>query len=528
MGGSTDRGRPGRIVGVAACLLLLAAACGGGDKSEDGTGADPTSADTTGVAPEASIGSDARSTPSDPPTTAAGANAETIDDLEARWAERRAAVVASLSADPYGIDEKNVLFGPSQLSVDLTKCGAGWSDVAGLTDTTITIGLILPQSGDQAAYNDLWLGMKVYFDWVNAHGGIAGRTIQLVTRDDGYDPATTPTALDDMVATDNPFYVTTVGTPGSLAVYDQLNKGCIPQPFAATSHPALADPVAHPWSTGLQMSYPTEAVLWGNWLKQNLAGQEPVTVGALVIDNDFGQIYADAFQQWADANPDVVSEVKVVKHAPSVTSVAKEMAKLAEGQPQVLLAMTTGPACTSAMQEAANTGIDATAVVRFLPSGCTAADAYMNPAGPAADGFYAVGPGVVSLNDPAHVDDTFVRFAAEQLEAADLDPKRELLGVGFGQYGWAHVEILRIAAALPGGLTRSNVLLALRGADLVHPMLDRGVRFTTSGTSDAYFVEGAAYNRYDTKVKGWYPQGAAIDLNGASPACEWVRGICQR
>ncbi|MEZ5409077.1 MAG: ABC transporter substrate-binding protein [Acidimicrobiales bacterium] len=145
--------------------------------------------------------------------------------------------------------------------------------------------------------------MKAYFDWVNAHAGIGGRTIQLVTRDDGYDPATTPSALADMLATDNPFYVTTVGTPGSLAVYDQLNKGCIPQPFAVTSHPALADPVAHPWSTGLQMSYPTEAVLWGNWLKQNLGGKGPVSVGALVIDNDFGQIYADAFQQWADVQP---------------------------------------------------------------------------------------------------------------------------------------------------------------------------------------------------------------------------------
>lgn len=523
MGGSTNRGRPGRIVVVAASLLLLAAACGGGEEGQGG-------ADTTvTTAPPVSAGSEARSTPaSGPGTTTADGEVETIADLEARWAERRAAVVSSLSADPYGIDEKSVLFGPSQFAVDLSKCKAGWSDVAGLTDTTITIGLILPQSGDQAAFNDLWLGMKAYVDWVNANGGIAGRTIQLVTRDDGYDPATTPAALADMLATDNPFYVTTVGTPGSLAVYDQLNKDCIPQPFAATSHPALADPVLHPWSTGLQMSYPTEAVLWGNWLKQNLGGKGPLAVGALVIDNDFGQTYLDAFQLWADANPDVVSEVTVARHAPSVSSVAKEMAKLAESQPQVLLAMTTGPACTSVMQESANVGVAATALVRFLPSGCTGAEAYMEPAGPSADGFYAVGPGVISLNDPAHADDTFVRFAAEQLAAAQLDPTRELLGVGFGQYGWAHVEILRIAAALPGGLTRTNVLLALRGADLVHPMLDTGVRFATNGTADAYFVEGAAYNRYDTKVKGWYPQGPAIDLNGSSPACEWVRGICQR
>ncbi|MEZ5409076.1 MAG: hypothetical protein R2761_13675 [Acidimicrobiales bacterium] len=127
MGGSTDRGRLGRIVGVAASLLLLAAACGGGE-DQDGAAA-------TITAPPTAVGSEARSTPSSgPATTAVDKDVETMDDLEARWAARRAAVVASLSADSYGINESSVLVGPSQFSVDLAACPAGWSDVSGLTD----------------------------------------------------------------------------------------------------------------------------------------------------------------------------------------------------------------------------------------------------------------------------------------------------------------------------------------------------------------------------------------------------------
>ena len=44
------------------------------------------------------------------------------------------------------------------------------------------------------------------------------------------------------------------------------------------------------------MSYATEAILWGAWIKQNLADQLPVTVAGLVMDNDFGLAYEDGIR----------------------------------------------------------------------------------------------------------------------------------------------------------------------------------------------------------------------------------------
>ena len=36
-------------------------------------------------------------------------------------------------------------------------------------------------------------GIKAYFDYVNAQGGVHGRKIELRTLDDGYEPAPCPT-----------------------------------------------------------------------------------------------------------------------------------------------------------------------------------------------------------------------------------------------------------------------------------------------------------------------------------------------
>jgi hypothetical protein len=219
--------------------------------------------------------------------------------------------------------------------------------------------------------------------------------------------------------------------------------------------------------------------------------------------------------------------VTVVRHDPQASSVADEMAQIAEAEPDVFVSMSAGDPCLSAMRETATQGIGENALAMFTPLRCSQPSVYMEPAGVAGDGYYVVGSGVKSSDDPVYAEDTFVRFVNEQLAAAGLDRERPLTGVGFSQYGWAHVEILRLAAALPGGLSRSNVVLAMRGADLEHPMLLDGVRFVTEGNSDAYFIEGAAYSRYDAEAGAWLQQGPAVDLNGSSPACAWSTSRCR-
>ena len=79
-------------------------------------------------------------------------------------------------------------------------------------------------------------------------------------------------------------------------------------------HHPRGDRFNHPWTSGLQMSYSTEAMLWGTWIKTYLADELPVKVTGLVMDNDFGLAYEMGFEAYAENNPDLVSEFLPVRH----------------------------------------------------------------------------------------------------------------------------------------------------------------------------------------------------------------------
>jgi len=55
----------------------------------------------------------------------------------------------------------------------------------GLTSTTIKLGITVPLTGIASpGYNKIPGAMKAYFDYVNANGGVNGRKITLVIKDD--------------------------------------------------------------------------------------------------------------------------------------------------------------------------------------------------------------------------------------------------------------------------------------------------------------------------------------------------------
>ena len=521
-----------KILSLLFAMALVAAACGGGDDTESGEG-DSTEAEGEGEGEGLAgggIDNDAADEAIASSTTVAEGEeveeAGSIEELEAQWAEARAAVVETLSSDEYGVGDDNILRGPGGFEVDLNECPSDWSDTAGLEDGTVRIGHTTAQSGNLAAYGQIAAGMEAYFDYVNANGGIGGLDIELIVKDDGYVATQTIELVDEIIQSENPFIVTTLGSPNTLAVYDTLNDNCIPQPFVMTGHPAWGDPENHPFTTGLQMSYSTEAVFWGNWIKNNMADQLPVKVGGLVMDNDFGLAYEDGFASWAEQNPDVVSEFQAVRHDPAAPTVTNEMTTIAAGEPDVFISMTAGNPCLLAVQEAGNSGLTTDGTVLFAPSVCKDPQAFMIPAGEAADGWLIVGGGLKVTTDAQYADDPYISFANETMDAAGLDITVGNYGTGFGMFGWAHVEALRIAADLPGGLSRTNLLLAMRGMDVVHPVTLPGISFAANGNEDGYYIEGSEFSEYDAAGESWIALGPAVDLNGSSPNCVWTDEGC--
>jgi ABC-type branched-subunit amino acid transport system substrate-binding protein len=78
----------------------------------------------------------------------------------------------------------------------------------------IVIGQVAPFTGPQAVTGlAMNAGAKLYFDSVNARGGVRGRPIKLVTRDDVQKPEDTVRLTKELIATEAPVaMISTVGT----------------------------------------------------------------------------------------------------------------------------------------------------------------------------------------------------------------------------------------------------------------------------------------------------------------------------
>ena len=165
---------------LSACLIglaLVAAACGGDDSTETGSGDATAGTLDSGVKSEVDkqLGGDTATTeagtPASTAATAAPKKAATIDDWLKIWAGERAAIVKKVKDNKWGIsaDGKTVT-GPEGFTIDLATCPAGWSNTEGLTDTEIKIGHTTAQSGTLADYGNIAKAMGVLFDYVNTTG----------------------------------------------------------------------------------------------------------------------------------------------------------------------------------------------------------------------------------------------------------------------------------------------------------------------------------------------------------------------
>ena len=110
--------------------------------------------------------------------------------------------------------------------------------------------------------------------------------------------------------------------------------------------------------------------------------------------------------------------------------------------------------------------------------------------GSVSNGWWIVGGGVKDFNSGANDGDPFIAWGRELLADAGVDYHTSgSFGSGF-IFSWAFVQAVRIAGELDGGLTRPNLILALRTMDMTHPMNLPGIGFNMNGNADALLHRG--------------------------------------
>ncbi|MDO9198413.1 ABC transporter substrate-binding protein [Rhodoferax sp.] len=114
----------------------------------------------------------------------------------------------------------------------------------GVTDKEVVIGQFAAISGPAAQLGlRMQLGMQTYFNALNAQGGVNGRTIRLITRDDGYEPEKAAAAARALIREDKVFALAgSVGTPTGLAALPILSEEQVPLVGMFTGAQALREP----------------------------------------------------------------------------------------------------------------------------------------------------------------------------------------------------------------------------------------------------------------------------------------------
>jgi ABC-type branched-subunit amino acid transport system substrate-binding protein len=160
---------------------------------------------------------------------------------------------------------------------------------AGASDTEIKIGQNAPFSGPASSYSILSKVQSAYIKVVNDHGGINGRKITLLSRDDAYSPPKSVEVIRQLVEDDQVLaIVSPFGTPTNAAMQKYLNGKQVPQLLVQSGASRWNSPKDFPWTTPYSPFYDTEGEIFASYLLQN---KPDAKIAVLYQADDIGRDY---------------------------------------------------------------------------------------------------------------------------------------------------------------------------------------------------------------------------------------------
>ncbi|MCB1002230.1 MAG: ABC transporter substrate-binding protein [Acidimicrobiales bacterium] len=396
----------------------------------------------------------------------------------------------------YGLID-GMYMGAGDFSLDPADCPEDWDPMQGITDDEIKLFTSLPTSGPLAGFGLIADGAKSYFQYINDNGGIDGRNIVVDVKDDGYAPDQTKTNVDEAIgAGEYASLFVTLGTPNNLAVWDTTNDECMPHLLNGTGAAQWGDVENHPWTTGMQIDYFTEAQLWAAWLLKE--HPDLTKVAMITFNNDFGKSYSNGFKAYIEGTDlEVVAEEL---HEPTAPNLTNQFTSLAASEADVLLIQTSGAFCTQAMGEVEKGSWEPLVI---MSATCGSLSQFFQPL--VDQGLTGAGTHIIQtfkdVNDPAYADDEFVQLYHETVDAQGLDSTQSTYATGW-IFAFYMTEILKLASTYEGGLDRGNIMLAARAIDTLMPLLLDGLSATMDGMNDAYLTEGGQMAQYQVEDPG--------------------------
>ena len=344
---------------------------------------------------------------------------------------------------------------------------------AGASDSEIRIGNTMAYSGPVSALGSIGRIETVYFNMVNATGGVNGRKVTFLSYDDGYQPPKTVEQIRKLVESDEVLATFgLLGTPSNAAVQKYLNGRKVPQLFVATGASRWDDPKTYPWTMGFQPTFQVEARIYGNYI---LATRPDAKIGVLYQNDDFGKDYLIGLKAalGARARTMIVSEQSYEVSDPTIDS---QMVALKQSGADVFLDVTSPKFGAQAIRKAAELDWKPLHIIDYAANsvGAVLKVAGVQNAEGLVSAAFLKDPSDPGLKDDAEVR-AYLAFLDKWMPGADRSDALLVYGYVAAQ---ALVQVLQHAG---NELTRDNVMrqaASLHGVAI--PMLLPGITLNTS------------------------------------------------
>jgi branched-chain amino acid transport system substrate-binding protein len=374
----------------------------------------------------------------------------------------------------------------------------------GVSDTEIKLGNTMPYSGPASALGVFGKSEAAYFAMINEQGGINGRKINFISRDDGYSPPKTFEVVRQLVEGEHVLLLfNTAGTPTNTAIQGYLNDNMVPQLFVSSGADKWNDPKHHPWTIGWQPSYRIEARIYARYILKNLPNAK---IAVLYQNDDFGKDYVIGLREGLGDKADGII-VAANTYETTDPTVDSQIVALQGSAANVLLTAAIPKFAAQAIRKVYEIGWKPT---HFLTNTSNSVKSVMQPAG-SEKGVGTISAGFIK--DPM---DPQWQDTPEYKEWLAWMKKYNTSGNvadGGNVYGYSAAQtMVSVLKASGDNLTRENVM---KQAASIHnfklPMLLPGIALSTSADDFAPIKQMQLQNFDGTT---WRPFGEVLSGSG--------------
>lgn len=239
----------------------------------------------------------------------------------------------------------------------LALAGQARADDPGVTPTRITFGQVAALNGPAAALGSgMRDGILAAFAEANRAGGVQGRELVLLSRDDGYEPNNTIAATNELLRSNVFALIGSVGTPTTNAILPLLAENGMPLIGPFTGSEGLRNP-RNPLVINVRASYFQETEVMVEHLTKDLAVRR---IAIFYQDDSYGRVGLAGVERALDRRGmKLVSEGTYQRNTTAVDGALNDIGR---GNPEAVIMIGAYAPCAAFIKLARAEKLDATFV----------------------------------------------------------------------------------------------------------------------------------------------------------------------